>query len=52
MTWPASSTSLSNNDQMEVEEFEVELRSDLMLMDEELELVLDLLVDEVELRSD
>jgi hypothetical protein len=37
---------------MEVEEFEVELRSDLMLMNEELELVLDLLVDEVELRSD
>jgi hypothetical protein len=37
---------------MEVEEFELELRSDLMLMDEELELVLDLLIDEVELRSD
>jgi hypothetical protein len=47
----SSSTSLSNNDQIEVEEFELELRSDL-LMDEELELVLYLLVDEVELRSD
>jgi hypothetical protein len=35
-----------------VEEFELELRSDLMLMDEELELVLDLLMDKVELRSD
>jgi hypothetical protein len=37
---------------MEVEEFEQELRSDLLLMNEELELVLDLLIDEGELWSE